>query len=474
MKEQLEAIVGADRVITDPVALAGYRDDYTEIEGQDPTAVVFATSTEEIQALVRFAGEEGIPLTPRVANTNVGGLAIAAPGGIIVDLTRMDRVLEVDADEMFAVIEPGVTQQQLKDELLKRGVPLTLGYSLAPPHVSVLANAILDGLTNRSLKYGAMSEWISGLEVVLGDGSLARTGAWAVSGVKPYGRPPLPDLAGMFTSFQGTTGIVTKLAFQLWPRHPLEKRLFVLGYDAHSVYAATQRLCRYEICEDIGGLSWPNAKMMLGVKRPSLEPDPDEPQFLLYVDLAAELPEEMALKEKLLDRALDEQRARGARFERPLDVHTLLKVNPAMGKFAEFPVDLDFLTDHGGGGLSWMGTYGPLSRFADTAEAIGVVMREEGFPPAIVSRPMRGGHYGVLRFLVTFDKSDEEEVRRVRRVMRRMLQVVTDAGFVMYKTPAWAVAWLKDRIDPGALRLIRAVKEVADPRGILNPGRWEV
>ncbi len=474
MRSKLVEIFGEDRVVTDADALHEYFDDSTELDGQDPAAVVFPTSTEEIQALVLAASELGSSITPRIANTNVGGLAIAAEGGIIADLTRMNRILEVDADEMYAVIEPGVTQIQLKEYIVEHDLPLTLGYSLGPPHVSVLANSILDGLTNRSLKYGSMSQWISGLEVVLADGSTLKTGSWAIDGVPPFGRPPIPDITGIFTAFQGTTGIVTKMAFQLWPAHPLEQRLFVLGYDSHSVFDAVQRLCKLEICEDIGGLSWPTGKMMMGVQYPNPVPDPDEPKYFLYVDFAANLPEEMALKERQLSAVLDDLRAQGARFEDPLDIQTLLKVNPAMGVFAEFPVDLEFLTNHGGGGLTWMGTYGPLSRFADTAETCNEVMVRHGFAPSIVSRPMRGGHFGVLRFLATFDKADEERIQQVRVMMRELLEVVTDAGFAMYKTPDWALQWLKERIDPGTLEMIRKIKKLTDPEGILNPGKMDV
>ena len=474
MREELVEIFGEDRVITDPAALHEFHDDFTEIEGQDPAAVVVATEAAELSALVKLAAAKGFSLTPRIANTNVGGLAIAAEGGVIVDLSQMNRILEVNADEMYAVIEPGVTQQQLKDYLVEHEIPLTFGFSLGPPHVSILANCILDGLTNRSLKYGSMSLWVSGLEVVLADGSSLRTGSWAIDGISPFGRPPLPDLTGIFTAFQGTTGIVTKGVFQLWPQHPFEKRLFILGYDPESVFDAVQRLCRLEICEDIGGLSWPTGKMMMGVQYPDPEPDPDEPKWFLYVDLAATLPEEMALKERMLMMVLDEQRALGKRFEAPLDIHTLLKVNPAMGAFAEFPVDLEFLTNHGGGGLSWMGTYGPLHKFAATADVCNAIMARHGFAPAIVSRPMRGGHFGVLRFLVTFDKQDRDQVERVRTLMRELLDAATEAGFAMYKTPDWALRLLKDRIDPGTLEMIRKIKKLTDPDGILNPGKWAI
>lgn len=471
MNERLVALFGPDRVITEPERLARYQDDYTELDGQLPAAVVFPHTSDEIAALVRLARQLGSSVTARVANTNVAGIALAAPGGIIADLTHMNRILELNEAEMYAVIEPGVTQAQLKERLRELGLALTLGFSLGPPHVSILANCLLDGLTNRSLKYGSMALWTSALEAVLGDGSLVRTGSWAIQGLSPFARAPLPDLTGLFTGYQGTTGIVTKLAFQLWPRHPIERRLFVLGYDSTGVYDAVQELCRLEICEDIGGLSWPTGKMMLGVRHPAPVPDPAEPTWFLYVDLAAELDEEMVAKEKLLRRVLDHGRSRGHRFEDPLDVHTLVRVAPAIGAFADFPTDLEFLTNHGGGGLSWMGTYGPLPRFAATAERGSAIMVRHGFAPAIVSRPMRGGHFGVLRFVVTFDKRSTDEVARVRALMAELLETVTDAGFAMYKTPAWALARLHERLDPGAVALTRRVQELCDPHGVLNPGK---
>jgi FAD/FMN-containing dehydrogenase len=341
-------------------------------------------------------------------------------------------------------------------------------------------NAILSGLTNRSLKYGEQSEWISGLEVVLADGSLARTGAWALGtergypAVKPFGRVPFPDLTGLFVSWQGTTGIATKIAFQLWPQHPIRERLFVLSYDIAGTYDAMRRLCRTEICDDIGGLSWPSGKMMLGVKKPHPVPAPGEPLFFLYVDLTAETAREMAAKQEILRGVLDDVAAGGARFERPLPVADLVRLNPRLALFADFPVELEFLTQHGGGGLSWIGTYGPVSRFAETAEAAIELMAARGFPPLIVSRPMRGGHFGVLRFITTFDKKDAAEVEAVRQVNRELLDVVLERGLIMYKTPAWAWRGLRERLDPGTLDLMARVRRALDPAGLLNPGKLEL
>lgn len=470
MKSFLVDLLGKEAVLDQADDLQPYREDYTEVDPVNPGLVAFVTTTEEVCAIVKQAAQEGVPITPIVAGTNIGGLALPAEGGLVLDMTRMNRILSVNADDMYAVIEPGVTQQQVKDYLLEHDIPLVSGYSLAPPHTSVFANALLGGLTNRSLKYGDQSQWISGLEVVLHDGTVAKLGSWALSDVA-FGLVPFPNLAGLFIGWQATTGIATKMAFQLWPKHPLNKRLFILTYSTRGTFESVRRLVRKEICDDIGGLSWPSGKMMLGVKRPNPVPSKGEPTFFLYVDLTAEIKEEMAVKEKLLNRVLNEMRSEGEIIEEPMDVEMLISINPAMKPFADFPTDLKFLTDHGGGGLTWIGTYGPLSRFEEGIEAGTEIMVKHGFPPTIVTRPMRGGHYGVLRFITIFDKDNEEEVQRVKQVNREVLTMVTQKGFVMYKTPIWAWEKLKSRLDPGMLSLMNRVKQLMDPKSIFNPGK---
>jgi hypothetical protein len=98
---------------------------------------------------------------------------------------------------------------------------------------------------------------------------------------------------------------------------------------------------------------------------------------------------------------------------------------------------LEFLTNHGGGGLSWVGTYGPLSRFEPAIDVGARIMVTHGFAPMIVPRPMRGGHFGVLRFVETSDKSEAAQTARVRKVNAELLKMCTEHGFIMYKTPSW-------------------------------------
>ncbi|MFX0140527.1 MAG: FAD-binding oxidoreductase, partial [Candidatus Hodarchaeota archaeon] len=169
---ELQKIVGEEWVTDRPEELIIYSKDMTENEPSKPEVVVMPKTTEEVQKIVKLANEKKIPITPYVAGANVGGLAIPTKGGILIDLKRMDQILEVDESNMYAIVEPGVTFGHLK-KLLEDDYPqLRYSYPMAPPFTSVVCNALLSGLGNLSYRYGSMSDMVSGLEVVLPTGEI--------------------------------------------------------------------------------------------------------------------------------------------------------------------------------------------------------------------------------------------------------------------------------------------------------------
>jgi FAD/FMN-containing dehydrogenase len=463
-------VLGDDqRVIADVDALSAYARDMTEAEPGSPELVVKPRTVEEVQAVVLLATADGLPMTPAVARTNVGGLAIPSRGGVVVDLSEMNRVVELDRDHMVAVIEPGVTFAQMKALLDREAPELTLSYPLSPIYASVLANFLLDGLGNLSVRHGANGEQIAGVEAVLPDGTLLRTGTAAVS-ESWLSRAPLPDLTGLFLNWQGTSGIVTKLAVQLWPRPKLTRRLFIATGEMAASFAVVRELARSDVCRDLGGISWPAGKMLFGVERP-LERAPGDPEFFVYADLGGEDEAELAWRESRVDAALARASTDGLRVVAKLSMEDLIEVAPSFGRFADFPMTLDFLLDHPGGGLTWVGTYGPTACWEEGATRCASLMVQRGYPPLIVTRPMKGGHFGVLRMVECFDRSSAEDVAAVSALNRELLEICLDLGFVPYKVPAWAWEQMSGRMDPGYAALLARVKAMLDPDGIMNPGR---
>ncbi|MEJ1966642.1 MAG: FAD-binding oxidoreductase [Gammaproteobacteria bacterium] len=214
-----ERVLGKDRVLATDEDRETYLDLYApgnEIT-HAPSAALVVSSTEEVQQVVRLANKHRIPLWPisRGKNYGYGGSAPAMPGTVMLDLTRMKRILEVNAGLGYCVIEPGVGFFDLHEHLARNGIPLWMGI---PGNAwgSVLGNALERGFS--AAPYGEHSASLCGLEVVLPDGELVRTGSGAMTNSATW---PLfksgfgPAWDQMFV--QSSFGIVTKAGFWLMP-----------------------------------------------------------------------------------------------------------------------------------------------------------------------------------------------------------------------------------------------------------------
>jgi glycolate oxidase len=466
----LESIVGTEFVASDPATRYIYSQDLTENEPHWPFGVVMPRNPEEVQRIVLEANRFCCPLVPFAYGLNMGGLTIPGQDAVVVDLKRMKRILEVNEEDLYMLVEPGVTFGMIRAYLDEHHPGFRYTYPLAPPQTSALSNALMDGLNNMSMRHGAMSEWLNGLEAVLPTGELVRVGSCAIVD-SWHGRAPLPDLAGLFLGWQGATGIVTKGALQIWPAPRVRKRFFLAAYDARTAYRIMLRLCRKDIFDDLACVSWPLGKMLFGARGP-LALCSGEPSLFVYGDLYAESEAHREAKEQIMREALVQVRREGGNFEEPMDVDDLIQINPGYAKLAEYPTTLDFLLDYGPGGMTWVGSYGPGRTWTEGVEACSEILDREGFPPILVARPMKGGHFWVLRFILHFDRQDPKDLDRTRRTLGLLADRLLDLHYIPYKPASWAVEKIRERDRYGAFELMERMKACLDPKGILNPGRW--
>src|SRR5438093_7872561 len=200
--DALRKVVGPDALLTSPSDLLVYECDGYTIEKNTPDVVVFPTSTEQVVGVVKACNEAGVPFLPRGAGTSLAGGCLPVGGGVMIALTRMKRILEVNTRDRYAVVEPGVVNVWLTNHLRPNG------YHYAPDPSSQGACTIGGNVATNSggphtLKYGVTVNHVLGLEFVLPDGQIVQTGG-------PAEDNPGYDLTGVIVGSEGTFGIASK------------------------------------------------------------------------------------------------------------------------------------------------------------------------------------------------------------------------------------------------------------------------
>src|SRR5436309_14680226 len=201
--ERVKAIVGEGGLLASPSDLVVYECDGYTIEKNRPRVVVFPTSTLQISKIVQICNEEQVPFLPRGAGTSLAGGCLPVGGGVMITLTRMKRILEVNVRDRYAVVEPGVVNLWLTNHLKP------LGYHYAPDPSSQGACTIGGNVATNSggphtLKYGVTVNHILGVELVLPDGRVVTCGGPCEDG-------PGYDLTGVVVGSEGTFGVVSKV-----------------------------------------------------------------------------------------------------------------------------------------------------------------------------------------------------------------------------------------------------------------------
>ncbi|MFP3948297.1 MAG: FAD-binding oxidoreductase, partial [Longimicrobiales bacterium] len=209
VRVRLEGVVGTGGLISDPERLIVYESDGLTAYRFPPRAAVFPRSTQEVSRVVRLLGDEGIPFVPRGAGTGLSGGALAVDGAVLICTSRMNRILEIDAADRRARVQPGVINARLTRETRPHGL------YYAPDPSSQSACTIGGNVAENSggphcLKYGVTSRYVVGIEVVLPDGRVVALGG--------AGRDDASyDLVGLFVGSEGCFGIATEIEVELLP-----------------------------------------------------------------------------------------------------------------------------------------------------------------------------------------------------------------------------------------------------------------
>ncbi|MBN2105887.1 MAG: FAD-binding oxidoreductase [Deltaproteobacteria bacterium] len=239
-KKRLMEIFGETNVIDNETLRECYARDQSFEAGVKPDCIVFPGTVEQVQQVVKAAQETGTPLIPYSSGLNLHGAALAKRGGIIVNLSRMNKILTLDEENWFVMVEPGVTYKQLQDFLSKKGYRIMIPFG-APPDRSVLTSYLERDpvLSANSFEYG--NNLIMDTELVLPDGEILKTGLWSAGGEPGNSMGPVRNLIfRLWTGAQGTLGIMTKMCLHIMPDIK-ERKIFFLTFEKLSAAISSLR-----------------------------------------------------------------------------------------------------------------------------------------------------------------------------------------------------------------------------------------
>jgi len=446
-------IVGAAYVRRDPVDLEKYGRDALQI-GHPADLVVIPGSTEEISRVARICNESRTPLVVRGAGTGYTGGAVPILGGVVLSMKRFDRILDIDGDNLLAVVQPNVITHVLQDAVEARGL-------FYPPDPASLKKSSIGGNVAecaggpRAVKYGTTRRYVLALEAVLPTGEIVRTGSKSVKSVVGY------DLTQLLVGSEGTLAIITEVTLRLVPKPAVQATLRATFQDVTSAVNAVSALLADRVTPATVELI--DRESLRAVERHlgrAIAAGADAMLIIEVDGVAGAVAEEAdrVANACLSAGALDVQRATTAE-ERTEIWEARRALSYALRALAPRKINHDLVV--------------PRGRVPALFELVDRVRRQYRLLIPCF------GHAGDGNIHVNLmvDPSDADEMRRARDAERELFEgVVRLEGSI---SGEHGIGFAKARylgleLTPEVIALMARVKKAFDPNGILNPGKmWE-
>jgi glycolate oxidase len=433
-----------DRLSTDPGVLAAHATDRSGTRPTgEPLAVVHARRTEDVTVTLRHAHELRVPVVPRGAGTGLSGGATADEGALVLDLSGMNRILELSADDQLTVVEPGVITAELDRAAGAHGLryaPDPASAALSTIGGNIATNA--GGL--RCAKYGVTRDSVLGLEAVLADGTVIGTGRRTVKGVTGY------DLTALLTGSEGTLAVITAATLRL---RPVPVATATLAAYFPSFEAAAE--ASYAIAR--AGVEPALAELVDGPVLQAIDPALRERGAALLVvqcDGAGAAAEATAVA-----RLLGPLASTVETTEDPVEAEALLAARrlalPALERLGR-PLIEDIAV--------------PRSQLARAVREIRAISARHDVPVFTIAHAADGNLHPIIVVDPDLDRLPDaawEAAGEIFALALRLGGTLTgEHGVGVLKRQ-----WVAEELGSAAHALQRRIKEVFDPRGILNPGK---
>lgn len=452
----LQKICGNDNVIVHKEAIENYSHDETEDLKYFPEAVVKPRSAEEISAILKICNREKIPATPRGAGTGLSGGALAVHGGIIISMERFNKIIEIDERNLQATVEPGVITQVFQEAVMEKGL-------FYPPDPASRGSCFLGGNLAecaggpKAVKYGVTKDYVLNTEVVLPTGEIIMTGANVLKNSTGY------NLTQLIIGSEGTLGIITKIIFRLVP-YPKENLLMLVPFkEAGKACEAVSAIFRAG--HTPSGLEFMEKDCVdfvskyTGISNPISASERSE--GVLYVEVDGNDKEVLMKECEKISEVLYKYDCGEILFaETTQQKNDLWKMRRSAGEAVK-----------SNSVYKEEDTVVPRAELPKLLKGVKEVGEKYGF------RSICYGHAGDGNLHVNIIKeamSDDDWNNKVPQGIREIFKLCVSLGGTISGEHGIGLVqknYLGIAFDATQLRVMKEIKNVFDPRGILNPGK---
>jgi glycolate oxidase len=447
---QIEGIVGRDHVLSSREDLICYGYDATNLEAL-PHLVVFPGKTEEVSAILKLANEHRFPVVPRGTGTGFSGGSIPILGGIVLVMTRLNRILEIDTDNLVAIVEPGVITGDFQKAVERVGLffppdPASALYCTLGGNVAECAGG------PRAVKYGVTKDYVLGLEIVLPTGETIQTGVKTMKGVVGY------DLTKLFVGSEGTLGVITKIVLRIIPLPDARRTMMVVFRQVEDAAIAVSKIISSKIIPstlefmDNASIQCVEDYLKMGLPRDAgalllIEVDGEREVLPKYISRIDQIT--LALDRYSFEVAETEKEAEALWKARRALSPASYRLNPK--KIAE---DITV----------------PRSQIAPFIREARRIAETRNL------KIINFGHAGdgnIHTSLMINDK-DENEKRRAEEAIKEIFRLTVNLGGTLSGEHGVGITkapYVELELGQGAISVMKRIKGALDPNYILNPGK---
>jgi glycolate oxidase len=450
LKLAFKEVVGLSNFTDQLIDLISYSYDASDHDHR-PEAALWPTTTDQVSKILSLANEHRIPVTPRGAGTGLAGAAVPIQGGLVLDLCRMNKILEIRIADRLAVVQPGVVYADLERALSRYGF-------FFPPDPASASVCTLGGnvATNaggmRGAKYGVTRDYVMGLEVVLPNGGIMRTGSYCMKSSSGY------DLTRLFVGSEGTLGVVTEIVLKINPKPPATKTALASFDDLQDAGQAVIDVMHSGIIPSVLEILDPNT---IRVLRDHGNIPLPEVMAMILVETDGYTETETSHQMERIMEVFKKNRVHDFKVAASVaEAEDLWRIRKSIGSVAATLRPSNVSED----------VTVPISRVPNLITGISTIAQKYRLPFVVFGHAGDGN----LHPRIMYDPTDPDQVKHVKQAVAEIFRLTCDLGGTLTGEHGVGLSkapYMTWEHDPLALEMMRGIKRLFDSNNILNRGK---